>query len=76
LVVEMNATVNTNKYTIACPSPLTYAILHNRFQIVKLLVEELGADVNFKVSRNEYGSSPYLALHWAILQAFKRLVFP
>ncbi len=73
LVVEMKAKVNTNKCTIGCP--LTFAILLNRLQIVKLLVEELGADVNFKVSRNEDGSNPCLALHWAIYFAVKRLVY-
>jgi hypothetical protein len=75
LVVEMKAKVNTNKCWFACPSPLTYAILHNRLQIVKLLVEELGADVNFKVSQEEDGSDPFLALHEAICKADQRLVF-
>jgi ankyrin repeat protein len=75
LVIEMNTKVNTNKYDIPCPSPLTYAILHNSLQIIKLLVEELGADVNFKVSRKEDESNPFLALHWAINRAVLRLVF-
>jgi hypothetical protein len=75
LVVEMKAIVNTNKCSNGCPSPLMYAIDHKRLQIVKLLVEELGADVNFKVSRNEDGSDPFLALHWAIYYAVKRLVY-
>ncbi len=74
-VVEMKAIVNTNKCSYGCPSPLTNAILHNRLQNVKLLVEELGADVNFKVSRNEDGSRPFLALHWAIYYAVNRLVY-
>jgi hypothetical protein len=75
LVVEMKAKVNTNKCTYAWPSPLTAAISLNSFQIVKLLVEKLGADVNFKVSNDEDGSDPFLALHWAIYEAVKRLVF-
>jgi hypothetical protein len=75
LVVEMKAKVNTNKCAFVCPSPLMYAILHNRLQIVKLLVEELGADANFKVSHYEDGSDPFLALHWAIYEAVKKLVF-
>ncbi len=72
LVVKMKAKVNTNKYV--CSSPLTLAILHNRLQIVKLLVEELGADANFKVSHKEDGSNPFLALHFAIYEAVDRLV--
>jgi hypothetical protein len=75
LVVEMKAKVNTNKCTYVWPSPLMYAVSYSSFQIVKLLVEELGADVNFKVSRNEDGSNPFLALHWAINRAVLRLVF-
>jgi ankyrin repeat protein len=74
LVVEMKAKVNTNKCNTTFPSPLMYAVSHSHLQIVKLLVEELGADVNFKVSRNEDGSNPFLALHSAIYQIFLRLV--
>jgi hypothetical protein len=69
LVVEMKAKVNTNKCSYVCPSPLMYAVSYSSFQIVKLLVEELGADVNFEVSHNEDGSRPFLALHWAIYTA-------
>jgi hypothetical protein len=78
LVVEMKAKVNTNKCGyffdfLGGPSQLTFAIYHKKFQIVKLLVEELGADVNFKVSHNEDGSRPFLALHWAIFHTVNRL---
>ena len=68
LVVEMKAEVNINSsayyYSL---SPLIRAMDRKNFQMVKLIVEELGADVNFKVSTNEDGSSPFLALHMAIL---------
>ncbi len=72
LVVEMKAKVNTIKCDYGCPSPLTFAILLKRLQIVKLLVEELEADVNFKVSHHDDGSDPFLALHWAIYIGVRR----
>jgi ankyrin repeat protein len=70
LVVEMKAKVNNCR--LSCSSPLIFAIERNNLQMVKLLVEELGADVNFEVSKNEDGSSPFLALNWAILEIFWR----
>jgi hypothetical protein len=73
LVVEMKATVNINYCRARWPSPLICAIEFKEFQIVKLFIEEFGADVNFKVSH--YGSDPFLALHWAIYNAVQRLVF-
>jgi hypothetical protein len=70
LLVEMKAEVNICR--LSCSSPLIFAIERNNSQMVKLLVEELGADVNFQVSKNEDRSSPFLALHWAILEIFWR----
>jgi hypothetical protein len=65
LVYEMKAKVNIN---INGTTPLIAAICsHSRnLSMVKLLVEELKADVNFRASINRDGSNPYLALHAAI----------
>ena len=67
LVVEMKAEVNINYYRRRWQTPLINVLGTNyNAAMVKLLVEELGADVNFKVSKNEDGSNPYLALHWVL----------
>jgi ankyrin repeat protein len=71
LVVEMKAKVNINQSGNGRGNPLIFAIDFNRVAIVKLLVEELGAEVNFKLSRHEDGSKPYLPLHVAIYQERK-----
>jgi len=65
LFYEMKAKVNIN---INGTTPLIAAICsHSRnLSMVKLLVEELKADVNFRASINRDGSNPYLALHAAI----------
>jgi ankyrin repeat protein len=71
LVVEMKAKVNINQSGNGRGNPLICAIDFNRVAIVKLLVEELGAEVNFKLSRHEDGSNAYLPLHVAIYQERK-----
>jgi len=65
LVYEMKAKVNIN---INGTTPLIAAICSysRNLSMVKLLVEELKADVNFRASINRDGSNPYLALHAAI----------
>ena len=68
LVVEMKAKVNINQSGNGFGNPLIFAILLNRVQIVELLVEELGAEVHFKLSRHEDGSNAYLPLNVAIYQ--------
>jgi hypothetical protein len=75
LVVEMKAKVNINQSGNCFENPLIFAIHLNHVAIVKLLVEELGADVNFKLSRLEDGSKPYLPLHLAIYQERKYVFF-
>ena len=75
LIVEMKATVNINYCREKLQSPLICAIKLRKFQIVKLLVEQLGADVNFRVSRIEDGSRPFLALHAAIFEIRKWYAF-
>ena len=75
LVVEMKAKVNINQSGNGWKNPLIFAIDFNRVAIVKLLVEELGADVNFKLSRLGDGSNPYLPLHVAIYQERKYVFF-
>ncbi len=67
LIDEMKATVNINYCREKLQSPLIYAIRLRKFQIVKLLVEQLGADVNFRASRTEDGSNTFTALHASIL---------
>ena len=72
LVLEMNAKVNINwPYSYQTVTPLMCAIFVDNLQMAKLLVEELGADVNFKVSLIKDGSSPFLALHMAIFYELK-----
>ena len=67
LVVEMKAKVNINYHnSFWKATPLIFAIWNSKLQMVKLLVEEFGADVNFKASTNKDGSNPFLALHMAI----------
>ena len=67
LVVQMKAKVNINFYRRRWLTPLINVLgTHYNSKMVKLLIEELGADVNFKASKNEDGSNPYLALHWVI----------
>ena len=68
LVFQMKAEVNVNSWEFPSQTPLIDVIRDaaKGLERVKFLVEDLGADVNFKASRFEDGSSPYLALHMAI----------
>jgi hypothetical protein len=68
LVVEMKAKVENNQTGVIMQTPMLLAVAGNHLEIVKILVEELGADVNFNVSKTQSEFSPFLALHWAIYQ--------
>jgi hypothetical protein len=68
LVVEMKAKVDNNQTGVIRQTPLLLAVAGNHLEIAKILVEELGADVNFNVSKTQGEFSPFLALHWAIYQ--------
>jgi hypothetical protein len=64
LVLEMKATVNINyppNY-----SPLCRAISLDDTPMVRLLIEELGADVNFRIFCITKEGTPFLALHHAM----------
>jgi hypothetical protein len=64
----MSAQVNVNRPL--CCTPLSRALSLEDHQMVVLLVEELGADVNLPILTDVQGATPFLALHHAMLFDF------
>ena len=62
-VVSKSANVNITKKSW---SIISDAISKDNFESVEFLVQELGANVNIRLSANGNGSNPYLPLHLAI----------
>ena len=59
----MSAHVNNTKRSL---SIISDAISNGNFEAVEFLVQELGANVNIRLSANGNGSNPYLPLHLAM----------
>jgi hypothetical protein len=70
LILEMKAKVNISHHPwrSSSVSPLSHAVSRasENIHIVKLLIEEFGAEVNFKILKNTHGATPFLALHHAM----------
>ena len=60
---SMSAHVNNTKRSL---SIISDAISNGNFEAVEFLVQELGANVNIRLSANGNGSNPYLPLHLAM----------
>ena len=55
---HMGANINTREYHPIGYTPLHHAVLLNRLEVVKCLIEECGADATLS-SKEKYGLTPY-----------------